>query len=174
MPYTSNAFTVDPQIVGEPNIFVLNDTSVGSDAAVTQRRVYLQKSDGSYLTPEGTTTSYIVWPIGDANIEIDALDKSYCLNIIVQWCNSAGAAISTASALSLFTMHLEQFYYDLTQTQTGTPRVVEDTAYYQSKIQLRCALDEAQNALVYGADQFSAQAALDRGSYLKDNQTLYF
>jgi hypothetical protein len=174
MPYTSNAFTVDPQIVGEPSVFTLNDTSAGNDAAVTVRRVYLQKSDGSYLVPQGTTTSYIVWPIGDASIEIDALDKSYCLNIIVHWVNAAGAALYTASALSLFTMHLEQFYYDLTQTQTGTPNVVNDTAYYQSKVKLRCALDEAQNALVYGSDQYSAQAALDRGTYLKDNETIYF
>ena len=71
------------QTVGLPNIITITDTSTGSDVLVTQRRVYLIKQDGTYLVPVGTTTDYIVWDYADVSIDIDALDKDYCLNVKV-------------------------------------------------------------------------------------------
>jgi hypothetical protein len=162
------------QIVGQPSVVVIEDTSTGTDAAVSERRIYLQKADGTYLRPEGTTTDYISWPVGTTTKSISVLDRDYALNVVVLWVSSGGATLYTKAQLLLFTLHLEQFYYDLTQTQSGAPRIVEDTRYYDSKIKLRCSLDEAANAVSIGEDIYSAQAALDRGQFLLDHQTLFF
>jgi hypothetical protein len=169
----SSAFSVS-QVIGQPRVLILSDDSTGSDVAITSRRIYLMKADSTFLVPEGTETEYIEFPLGANTINLDVLDKDYALNVTVQHINSAGVALYTSSELMLFTLHLEQFYYDLTQTQTGTPRIVEDTRYYDSKIRLRCALDEAANAISIGEDIYSAQAALNRGQFLVDHQTLYF
>jgi hypothetical protein len=173
MPLTTS-FTVLPQVVGQPRVLFLRDDSTGSDAAVTERRVYLAKADGTYLTPDGHPTDYIVWQSGAQQISLDVLDRDYCLRVTVLWVNAGGTALYTASTLALFTLHLKQFYYDLTQAQTGRPTIVNDTPYYEAKVKLRCALDEAQNAVEIGVDHYSAQAALDRGADLMDHQTLYF
>ncbi len=65
MPLIEN-FTAT-QYVATPNLLVLDDTSTGSDGAVTVRYVYLQKADGSYLVEEGTTTNYEVWTLASGN-----------------------------------------------------------------------------------------------------------
>jgi hypothetical protein len=173
MAYTTVSFTVEDQVLGQANIVTLTDASVGSDAAVTTRRVYFQKADGTYL-PSATGEDYWLWPIGETSKSFNVLDRSYALRLTVLFVNSAGTALYTASLLKTFPMAQELFYYDLTQTQTGTPNIVNDTRYYLSKIKLRCHLDEAENATVYGEDHYSAQAALERAQFLIDNETIYF
>jgi hypothetical protein len=56
MPFIEN-FTAT-QYISVPNLIVITDTSTGTDAAITSRRVYMRKSDGTYLVEEGTTTNY--------------------------------------------------------------------------------------------------------------------
>jgi RecB family endonuclease NucS len=100
----SPAFTV-AQTVGNPSVLVITDTSTGSDGTITQRRVYLQKADGTYLVPDGTTTDYIEWALADTEIEIDALDKDYGLSILVEWLNVSDVVVEDLEdeyALSLY------------------------------------------------------------------------
>jgi len=84
MPLTPS-FSVSQQ-VGSPSDIVFNDTSTGSDSSLTERRVYLEKHDGQYLVPSGTTTDYIVWPLATNPFTISGiLDKDYALNVKVDW-----------------------------------------------------------------------------------------
>ena len=78
------SFTVS-QPVGENNIVTVTDTSTGTDSAINARRVYLRKSDGTFLVPEGTATDYVDWAWADTSIDIDVLDKDYALEITVEW-----------------------------------------------------------------------------------------
>ena len=74
------------QYISVPNLIVFDDTSTGTDAAITTRKVYLQKSDGTYLVTSGTTTDYMLWPKSSGNtISYDVLDKDYALTITVEW-----------------------------------------------------------------------------------------
>ena len=75
------------QNLGFPSVIVLTDTSTGTDETISQRNVYLQKADGTFLVPEGTTTNYIVWSIVLNTISIDVLDKDYALNVMVDYVN---------------------------------------------------------------------------------------
>ena len=65
MPISPN-FTAT-QSYNTPSIFTLTDTSTGTDATITQRRVYLLKANGTYLVPAGTLTNYIQWSVTDVN-----------------------------------------------------------------------------------------------------------
>lgn len=160
------------QILGAPSVIVLTDTSTGTDGTLTARRVFIQKTDGTYLVTEGTTTDYVEWAIGDTTISIDVLDKDYALQITVQWL--AGTTVTyEETGLYLFYQYSEQFYYNLTQGQTSTPLIINDTSYYDNKMKLRCSIDEAVNATTYN-DIHAAQSALDRALELRLNQNLYF
>jgi hypothetical protein len=167
------SFTV-AQTIGEPSILTINDTSTGSDGSIAERRVYLEKADGTFLVPDGTETDYIVWDYADGNIEIDVLLQDYALQIKVDFVDASGAVLYTVEGLYLFTLYLEEFYYGLTQNQASTPSITRDTTYYSNKMKLRCSIDEAENAVTYGEDIYAAQAALNRGKYLIDNQDKFF
>lgn len=78
------SFTVS-QPIGENNIVTVTDTSTGTNSAINARRVYLRKSDGTFLVPEGTATDYVDWAWVDTSIDIDVLDKDYALEITVEW-----------------------------------------------------------------------------------------
>jgi hypothetical protein len=84
MAFNGN-FSVTPN-TADISKFTLTDTSTGSDAGLTGRRIYLYKTDGTTIVPAGTSTEYILWPlvatIGDT-IEIDVLDKDYAISIVV-------------------------------------------------------------------------------------------
>ena len=88
------------------NLLHLQDVSTGSDSAVTSRRVYLTKSDGTYLVPQGTLTDYIVWSYSVSFIDINVLDRDYALNITVEWLNSANVALYTKVYVYDFTTYL--------------------------------------------------------------------
>lgn len=173
MAYTQAAFTAS-QTIGNPNIVILTDTHTGTDAAVTQRRAYFQTALSTYLVESGTTTDYEPWALAATSESFDILPQDYALSITVQWLNVSNAVLYTVTTLFDFTMYSETFYYGLTQNQTSTPNIVNDTNYYNNKMLLRCNIDEANNAVTYGSDITSSQSALERAANMIVNQNDYF
>ena len=162
------------QTVGLPSIITVTDTSTGSDVLVTQRRVYLIKNDGTYLVPTGTTTNYIAWAYADASIDIDALDKDYCLNVRVDWLNVSGTVLYTKTVLTLFSLYNKTFYYSLTQFQAANFAVTQDKNYYDNKAKLWTYIISAENAVSIGGDIGNSQLAINSATYLTDNENLFF
>lgn len=167
------SFTTE-QNLGASSILILTDTSTGSDGAITERRVYLRKSDGTYLVPSGTSTNYIVWDYADDTISLDVLDKDYALEITVLWVNSGGTTLYSDDNTFVFTLYAEEFYYGLTQELAGNYPIIADDNYYSNKFRLRTEIDSANNAISIGGDIAASQACLDRAKQLIDNQSLYF
>ena len=165
---------------GTPNIITLTDTSTGSDTSITKRRIYLLKADGTYLVPSGTTTSYIVWDITNVNtrepltISLDVLSQDTALSITVQWLNSSDTVVESKTISFAFTGYNETFYYGLTQNQVSNPELVSATGWYQNKMILRVELDSATQAIVFASDIYSAQACLDRATYISQNSNYFF
>jgi hypothetical protein len=162
------------QPVGMNSIVTVTDISTGSDSAITQRRVYLQKAGGTYLVPSGTTTSYVAWPIVDASINIDCMGRDYCLSITVQWLDVNNAVLYSKTILCLFTQYSKDFFYSLTQDQTANYVVTQDANYYTNKAMLWVEITSAINAVAQASDIASAQAALDRAAYMILNESKYF
>jgi hypothetical protein len=173
MAFSSVDFTAT-QIIGEPSEIIITSVVVGTDVAVTKMRAYLTKVDATTLVEEGTSTAYEEWTYttGVANT-IDALDKDYCLSIVVQWLNVSNAVLYTKTTLVMVSLYNEEFYYELTQSQSANTNLLSNKNYYENKMKLRVELDSAAQAVSYGGDQFGGQSCLDRATYLRLNEQLF-
>ncbi len=81
----SYSFTVS-QPIGNPSSIIFIDTSTDIDPNVSERHIYLQKADGTFLVPTGSSTDYIIWPLAYTTFEITGiLEKDRALNITVEW-----------------------------------------------------------------------------------------
>lgn len=169
----SPSFTAS-QNSGTPSIITLTDTSTGSDGAITQRRVYLLQSNGQYLVPTGTTTDYIEWDIVDSTISLNVLVQDTALSITVQWLSVTNTVIESVTTSFAFTAYNETFYYGLTESQVANSNLTASTNWYQSKLILRVEIDSATQAITFASDIFTAQAALDRATFITNNQSFFF
>lgn len=167
MPLTPN-FSVS-QTIGQPGIVVLQDTSTGSDVAITQRRVYLEKWDGTFLVPTGTSTDYVQWSYAQASISIDALDKDYALAITVQWLDVSNTVLYEKTTNSGLTLYNETNDYARTQKMAGNPLLINDDGYWERKEILRTNIDSGNQAISFAADMFAAQQCYDRATNIRIN-----
>ena len=175
MPLVPNFST--SQTVGSPSIINIQDTSTGSDVAITQRRVYLLDWQGNYVVPSGTTTSYVQWPIAQSTISINCLTQDMALQVTVQWLNVSNVVLYDSSDLVGFTLYNETFFYSLTQAQAAasTPTtILQDTTFLKNKSNLRLFIDSGDQAVSLASDIVSAQQCYNLASNLVTNQDLYF
>ena len=160
------AFTVS-QVVGDESIVTITDSSTGSDVAITQRRVYLQKDNGDYLVPDGTTTDYVEWDYADSSIEIDCLDKDYALFITVQWLDVTDVVLYDADGTYGLTSYNEDFDYGLTTVLASNPLLINDNSFKQNKSNLRLFIDSGDLAIERASDIISAQLCYDQATVLR-------
>lgn len=172
------SFSVNQSI---SNLAVLGiiDTSTGTDTAITGRRIYIQMANGTYLVPTGTTTDYINFPLSaGSSITASVLNVDYALNITVQWIGIAGSTqgqvLYSATGLYCFESYGNTFAYQLTQYQVADSNLVTNTNYWGNKIKLIVNLDDAVQATTLAGDVFSAQASLNRETYLQNNRKVFF
>jgi hypothetical protein len=172
MPLVPN-FTAS-QFSGTPSVITLNDTSTGSDVTIASRRVYLLQANGTFLVPAGTTTDYVVWDLVDTSIDLDVLSQDSALSITVQWMSSTNTIVTSKTISFAFTAYNETFYYGLTESQVANSNLSASTNWYQTKLVLRVEIDSADQAITFASDIYSAQAALNRATYISTNQALFF
>lgn len=158
---------------GLPSTMVITDTSTGSDPSITIRRIYLSKSDGTYLVPEGTTTDYIEWPIAETSITLDVLDRDLALEILVQWL--AGAVITYSYENSyVFAAYTNTFLYNLSVDQSSNPAIINATDFFANKTKMYSYVKEAENAITIGEDITKAQFCMDKAYSMIFNEDKYF
>lgn len=172
MPFVPLFSTEQP--LGDPSTVTVRDDSTGEDAAITQRRVYLQKYDGSYLRDEDADTDYWEWDYADETIDIDALDKDYALLVIVQWLNVANVVLYTASGRRGFVEYAEEFDYQLTQLQSGNPALTHDGNFFNLKSLLRTEIDSGNQAVTLVVDLYGAQQCYDAATKIREKASTLF
>lgn len=179
MPFIEN-FTAT-QYVSVPNLIVITDTSTGTDAAITSRRVYMQKSDGTYLVEAGNiTTNYELFPLATGNIiSYDVLDKDYALTITVEW----GSVTSTiGDYLVLYSQTVDYGFstyakiYDvkLSKAQVSSPSLLDGDNWLSTKFALTTYIRAADDAISLGAGITIAQLSLNKAKFIIDNPKLVF
>jgi hypothetical protein len=169
----SPSFTAS-QNSGTPNLIFLTDTSTGSDVTITKRRIYLLQSNGTYLVPTGTLTNYIDWALVDTTTSLNVLIQDTALSITVEWLTAANVVVANKTTSFAFTAYNETFYYGLTESQVANANLTASTNWYQTKMILRVELDSAYQAISFASDIFSAQAALNRATFISTNQSYFF
>lgn len=174
MPLIQNFSTT--QTIGIPAVINLTDTSTGTDVTIVARLVYIVDAAGNYITASGSFTvpTYTSWVYTDISISINCLPQDLSLNIRVDWIDNTGTVIYTKTVLSDFTMYGLLGSFSLTQDLSAAPNTIQDTNYWMNRIILRCNIDDADNAVFIGGNQFISQAALDREAYMLANQNLFF
>ena len=172
MAFTPNFTTA--QLAGTLTSFTITDTSTGDESAITGRLIYLRKYDGTYLVPNGTTTSFIAWPMADATLTIaNILDKDYCVDISVVFL--AGSTIAdTKIILTLFTGYGDVFLRKLTQAVAANRELINRANYWQNKIKLRTLMDDAAQGASFLNDQTIATFCLDEAKKLTDAIQTFF
>jgi hypothetical protein len=172
MPLVPN-FTAS-QYSGTPSVITLTDTSTGSDVTIAKRRVYLLQANGTFLVPAGNTTDYIQWDLVDTSVSIDVLSQDSALSITVQWLSSTNTVVTAKTISFAFTAYNETFYYGLTESQVANSNLTASTNWYQTKLVLRVEIDSADQAITFASDIYSAQAALNRATFISTNQSYFF
>ena len=172
MPLVPN-FTIG-SILGLPSAILLTDTSTGSDAAIASRNVFLITNNQVYLVPSGTTTNYTVWAIVNATSQISALDKDYALQVTVNWVNSSGVTLYTKTILTNFNNYNSAFEYSLVFDESSGLASLNSANWLSSRMALRLAIDDSNNAITLGGNIAIAQSADDRGTWLRKNKNTFY
>jgi len=167
MPFNA-AFEIVPS--SNPELVILQDTSIGDDPNLTGRTITLYDADGSvYETAE--------WAAGDGSITLAILPRDVALNVSVSWASSdplPDPSTYTYSQIHAFMRHEQNYAYHLTQLQTANPSIAQDANFYNNKLRLLCEILSATNAIEIGEDLFAAQMCIQRGNYLIENPLNYF
>lgn len=183
-------FTVT-QILGAPSKIIFTDTSVGSDAAIGGRRIYLKKVDGTYLVPSGSATNYIDWALASTSLTVDVLNKDYALLIIVEWVDVAtfdttfddsfggggegsGSELYSYTILTGLSRYNEDFDYTTTKILSANPSLFNDNNFWENKSLLRTFIDAGNNAVLNINDQYSCQVCYDAATQLRTSSQYSF
>lgn len=158
----------------------INDTSSYADegqGTFSGRRVYLYKVDGTTIVPSGTTTTYIDFPfsVGASLLISDVLDTDYSLLANVLWVsnNPQPGSTYTAQEVETFLNYLKQFRGGQISNLSDDPNILNDTNWYNDLFKLQTEINNATEAGDDG-QQYSAQAAINRALYLKNNSQFFF
>lgn len=157
---------------------VFTDDSTGADATVSERRIYLQQYDQTYLVPDGTTTDYIVWDIDDATITlVGILDRDYALDITVIWvaANPDPDGTYEYEQLTEFDAYTMTFLQGiLAQKAARYPTIVNDNKFNLNVFKLYTYVLDARNAITVIQNIYLSQAALDLAYYMMQNTNNFF
>ncbi len=157
---------------------IFTDDSSGSDATITERRIFLQKYDGTYLVPSGTTTDYIVWDIDDSSITLtDILDRDYALNISVVWVTPTPDPGNTYEYEILTVYDAYAYVFGgsiLAQRLARQPLYAQAPQFNQNEAVLLVNILQAEKAITVIQNIGLSQGALDVTYYMANNTKFFF
>ncbi len=172
MSFTPNFSVAQSTIATD---FSISDDSIGSDGAISSRRVYLQLSDGSYLNYSGATTDYILFPLGNSTLDVvGLLQVDYAISITLQWLNSGNTVLYTKTLSFCFTENDEQQMYSLVQAISANQSILQDNNFVLNCFTLAMFVDYAQKAVETGNDISGSQNLLDLAQNYINNENLFF
>lgn len=167
------ASCVVSQTEGAPSLIDFSDTSTGTDANITQRRIYIKLSNGTYLVQQGTTTDYEVWALASLTKSLDVLSEDKAAEITVQWLDVSNTVLYVVTSNYGLTLYNETFDYQLTQRLPGNPLLINDNNFFELKSELRVAIDSGNDTILFG-DIFGAQQCYNIATKLRANSQYYF
>ena len=110
----------------------------------------------------------------DVTTSLNVLIQDTALSITVEWLTASNVLVANKTTSFAFTAYNETFYYGLTESQVANANLTASTNWYQTKMILRVELDSAYQAISFASDIFSAQAALNRATFISTNQSYFF
>lgn len=176
------AFTGSFEITQTSDItsLVVTDTSSYSSegqGTFSGRQIRLYKVDTTTLVPTGTITTYIDFPFsaGSSITITGVLLTDYSLSANVVWLSNSPqpGSVYTATEVVTFDNYINDFLYGKVQQLAANNTLLNDTNWYTSLTKVYNEKENAVQATLF-ADQFAAQAAINRAFYLINNENLFF
>lgn len=155
------------------NITIVDDSS-GADAAITQRRVYVQTATGTYLVPSGTSTDYTQWALSDTSIILNILTEDQCCNILVQWLNVSNTVLYIYEDTYPFPEYNKQFLVYLVSAVGLEPGTVQDSNYSGNIALFWTNIIAGINQVTFGSDIAGGQNCFNRATYMRLNEGDFF
>jgi len=149
-------------------VVVLTDTSTGTDASVTGRRVRIYKTDGSLFVEEQN------WDINETTITLTILDKDYALNFEVYWDYIATPGVYTADLIFAFTRFGKFEYGQLVRLMTSNPDIIKDRDFFDYMKMMDVDIENAVFAIDEMEDQYAAQRAIERYQDLITKKSIFY
>jgi hypothetical protein len=154
----------------DPTSLVITDTSTGSDGSIASVQVQLKDVNNNPFASSPYNLAYVL----NGTYTINPFVKDAAITVVVNWLNGSGTILYTSNQLFVNTSFGELFLYQLTQQQTASPNIVNDSTFYTNKEKLREELDSAQKAISVANDITGAQNCLNRAYLLENNQNYFF
>ncbi len=167
------------QSAQSPSDFGLQDTSTGSDVAISTRGITLQLFDGTYMDANGvisSTNTPTPFPLADGTdiTFSDVLPVDYAISVTMAWLDSGAIVLYSVTQTFCFKENGEDFDYGLTQSLAGNVSLLQNTNYVSNRFRFRMFLDAAQNAVTTGNDISSSQFCLNMTQEMIQNESFYF
>ena len=172
MPLTPHIL-VEQSAIAPQNVILVDD-STGSDGAITQRRVYVQTSTGTYLVQSGTTTDYTTWAYANATVTLNILTEDTAVYIVVQWLNVANEVLYTFNDYYCLEEYNKQFAVYLGQQQSVSPGILQDTNYATNMAVFWMYIVYAEAMVTIAADISNSQNLLNKATFMRQNETDFF
>ena len=167
------AFTAT-QLLGLSNTIVVTDTSTGSDAAITSRRIYFRTDAGTYKVPSGTTTDYVAWSYANSSTNVDVLTKDMALYVRVEWLDTNGIVLYFKETLYGFKSFNEDFLYQLSGYLANNYKRTADAGFNQQVQLCRTYIDSGDQAISLGGDIMKGQTLYDLATEIRTNAQYLF
>lgn len=165
------------QVLGYPSKLYLTDSSTGTDAAVTGRRIYITDFNGDAVVQSGTTTTYELWGDFPATLSktLDILPTSdKALLVRVDWVDSNGDERYSKETLIYCNLYAKTAYLNLIKSLQGNSKLKDVGGYFSNVIKLVTSIKQSEDAVNLLSDISSSQAALDRAKELIDNPSYFY
>jgi hypothetical protein len=157
-----------------PSYVDIVDASSGSDVLIVGRRVTIQDSLGNYLVPKGTNTNYVLWPLANADINLNILTEDKCVDILVEWLNVSNVAIYSYENTYPLAEFNKQFFVQLVADQGLTPGIYQDSNYSGNIAVFWSNIVAGINAVTDGSNIAAGQACFNRATAMRLQQNIYF
>lgn len=159
-----------------PASVTLTDVSTGSDAAIASRKVSFQDSQGRYLTTAGifTTPTFETWSYADSSDTWAILSEDMALFITVLWLNAEGATLYPFNDYYPLTKFNKNFAVYLGQLQALSPGVIQDANYAANWANFWSYITQSIVMIEEAADISNSQNLMNKATYMRQNQTLFF
>lgn len=173
MPFTPS-FLVGQSAETPANVTFTDDSS-GSDVLITERRIFITDSQGNPVVPSGTITAYIVWALATNPITIqDLLPNDMDVDIEVTWNDVNGGELYSEEAAYPLNENNKQFFFYLFQQQALSPGIVQDANYFSNLAEYWTNIVGSVNITENTAVIAAGQNAINRATYMMQNQNFNF
>ena len=153
----------------DASAIIITDNSTGSDGAIVSRQILLYTVQNALFVPA------ISWAYPNPNpITVTPLTQDIALNVVVNWLDSSNNVLYTFSQITAFTGFGEDFYYNLIQTESSNPSILQDVNYQNYKATFRNYLDSALQSISIGQSLGNAEAMIIKENYLQQNSNLFY